>query len=201
VALLCSRAGRRREGAPRQPAPPERRSTIRLPPQPAGPFRWQPVAGVVPNAALGVRLPDAETLPVWTLPECETNVGWPWVQRATLAIQQGRADELRRIALEMDRAGLDAEAGLLNNYALLLERSRASRRRVLTEVTRMLQAATAHRRTTPVAAFEEPSHVAAVATTPAPPPATIHRASKDASTRPLIPMPTLPIEARRRAAR
>jgi hypothetical protein len=101
----------------------------------------------------------------------------------------------------MDRAGLDVEAGLLNNYALLLERSRTSRPRVLAEVTRMLQAATAHRRTAPVAALEGPIGAAAVAATPTPPPATIHRARKNAPTRPLIPMPTLPIDARRRAAR
>jgi hypothetical protein len=201
VAVLWSRARRRRGAAPRQSPPPERRSTLRPPPQPVDTFRWQPVAGVIPDAALGVRPPGAEMLPVWTVPEYAANVGLPWVQQAALAVHRGRADELRRIAVEMDRAGLDAEAGLLNNYALLLERSRASRPRVLTEVTRMLQAATAHRRTIPAAALDEPIGAPTMAATPAPPPATINRASQDASTRPLIPMPTLPIEARRRAAR
>jgi hypothetical protein len=135
------------------------------------------------------------------MPECEAPVGVPWVHRAALAVQRGRADELRCIAREMEGAGLDVEAGLLNNYALLLERSRASRPRVLTEVTRMLQAATAHRRSTPSAAPEAPIAAPAAAATLARPMATIDAVSKAGSSRPLIPMPMLPIEARRRAAR
>jgi hypothetical protein len=48
--------------------------------------------------------------------------------------------ELRRIASEMQRAGRDSEAGLLCNYAVLLERSKLSNNRIMAEVTRMLQA-------------------------------------------------------------
>jgi hypothetical protein len=109
-----------------------------------------------------------------------------------LAVHRGQSGELRRIAVEMDRAGLDTEAGLLNNYALLLERSHASRPRVLTEVTRMLQAAAAHRRTTPGTRLDGPRD--APAATPKPGAAT-------PAPRPLIPMPVSSIEARRRAAR
>jgi hypothetical protein len=111
-----------------------------------------------------------------------TGAGWPWAQRATLAIRLGRPAELRRIAEDMDRAGLDIEAGLLTNYALLLETSRASRPRVLAEVTRLLQAAAGHRRN-------------AVS------PRTSAAGARPESRRPRIPMPTLPAERRRRAGR
>jgi hypothetical protein len=65
----------------------------------------------------------------------------PWDVRAARAVTLGRSEELVRIAGEMDRDGWDSEAGLLRNYALLLERSSASRERVLAEVSRMLEAA------------------------------------------------------------
>jgi hypothetical protein len=61
--------------------------------------------------------------------------------QAARAIALGKTSELRQIADEMARDGWDSEAGLLRNYALLLERSTASRERVLAEVSRMLEAA------------------------------------------------------------
>jgi hypothetical protein len=68
-------------------------------------------------------------------------MGEPWEAQAARAITWGRTSELRQIADEMARDGWDSEAGLLRNYALLLERSTASRERVLAEVSRMLEAA------------------------------------------------------------
>jgi hypothetical protein len=73
-------------------------------------------------------------------------VASPWVNQAALAIHLGRPGELRRLAGEMERAGQDVEAGLLRNYAVLLERSTMSRKLVLAEVTRMLEAAAAARK-------------------------------------------------------
>lgn len=70
----------------------------------------------------------------------------PGVHRAAVAITLGRPAELRRLARDLQRAGQDTEAGLVENYALLLERVPVSRERVLTEVTRMLRAAAAERR-------------------------------------------------------
>jgi len=70
----------------------------------------------------------------------------PDMHRAALAITLGKPADLRGLAHDLQRAGQDAEAGLLENYALLLERSSVSRERVLAEVTRMLRAAAAERR-------------------------------------------------------
>ena len=58
--------------------------------------------------------------------------------RAVLPVRLGR---LRELARELAQCGREAEAGLLDNYALLLERPSVNRTRVLAEVTRMLQAA------------------------------------------------------------
>jgi hypothetical protein len=159
----------------------------------------------------------------WSVPARSTEMAAPWVQRAALAIHLVRPAALRRIAEEMERADLAIEAGLLKNYALLLERSSSSRDRVLAEVTRMLQAATAHRRILPhassrrgAASVHEPppsravSPQAAVPVLPswaAPPPRSTEsmpddsRAPPNASSRPLVPLPVLPVERRRRAAR
>lgn len=69
----------------------------------------------------------------------------PTVHRATLAITLGKPAELRLVARDLQRAGQDAESGLLENYALLLERSSTCRSRVLAEVTRMLRSSAAER--------------------------------------------------------
>lgn len=95
----------------------------------------------------------------------------PWVYRARQALRLGGPAELRRLAREMARAGWEAEAGLLDNYSLLLERSNTSRRRVLAEVARMLEAASVEREAAPGAAR-----------------------------RPLVPMPVVAIEGQRRVA-
>jgi hypothetical protein len=142
-----------------------------------------------------------------------------WVQRAALAVHLGQPAALRRIAEEMEWVGREIEAGLLKNYALLLERSKVSRGRVLTEVTRMLQAATGHRRSALTAAGGRSTTGAAAAEPdrrmpdrPAPAPAAPAHAQPaawqptaarvpDLSTRRIVPMPVLPIGARRRAAR
>jgi hypothetical protein len=60
--------------------------------------------------------------------------------RAAWAVTLGNTGELRCIASEMAGDGWDSEAGLLCNYALLLERTTASREQVLAEVSRMLEA-------------------------------------------------------------
>jgi hypothetical protein len=152
---------------------------------------------------------------VWAIPAYSTALPLPWIHRAEIAVRLGRADELRGIALEMQRAGQDIEAGLLENYALLLERSRSSRERILAEVTRMLRAATTHRQS---AAPERAavSHSAPIDVTSAPqarasfiPPPPVPRAeapveARDVPTeraRPVIPMPVLAIGEKRRASR
>jgi hypothetical protein len=70
----------------------------------------------------------------------------PAVHRAALAITLGKPAALRRLARDLERIGQDVEAGLLDNYAVLLERSNPDRNRLLAEVTRMLRAAAAERR-------------------------------------------------------
>jgi len=154
---------------------------------------------------------------VWSIPAYSTSLPLPWVHRAEIAVRLGRADELRGVAVEMQRAGQDIEAGLLENYALLLERSRSGRERILAEVTRMLRAATEHRRSAP----PEPTaadHAERIDSTGAPParapfipPPPVPRAAarvepRDVSTdaskaRPVIPMPVLAIGEKRRASR
>ena len=62
-------------------------------------------------------------------------------QRAARAVHRGQPGQLRELARELAQHGREAEAGLLQNYALLLERPGVNRARVLAEVTRMLQAA------------------------------------------------------------
>ncbi len=73
-------------------------------------------------------------------PPRPANVEPSYVNQAALAVHLGMPAELRRIASEMQRAGRDSEAGLLCNYAVLLERSKLSNNRIMAEVTRMLQA-------------------------------------------------------------
>jgi hypothetical protein len=65
-------------------------------------------------------------------------LGLPWVERASVAIHLRQSGELRRIARELDALDYPAAGALLDNYALLLERSHVSRNRVLAEVTRVL---------------------------------------------------------------
>lgn len=91
----------------------------------------------------------------------------PSVQRAALAARLGQPAELRRLALELASTGQEAEAGLLDNYALLLERSRVNRARVTAEVTRMLRAAAADRKST-----RRPSRSARAEVSPPPSPPT-----------------------------
>lgn len=73
--------------------------------------------------------------------------GVPWVNQVALAVHLDRPGELRRIAAEMRHAGDDIEAGLLDNYTLLLERA-TDRSRVSGELLRMLRAAAARRSST-----------------------------------------------------
>ncbi len=148
---------------------------------------------------------------VWAVPRYSTALPLPWVHRAEVAIRLGRADELRGVAAEMLRAGQDIEAGLLDNYALLLERSRSSRERVLAEVTRLLRAATVHRRGAPPEPRRAPSSPPVsvlegrASFIPPPPPAAPvepRRASSGApSERPVVPMPVLSIGEKRHASR
>jgi hypothetical protein len=93
------------------------------------------------------------------------------VYRAEQALERSGPAGLRRVAAEMSRAGLEVEAGLLDNYALLLERSSASHARVQHEVKRMLQAAAEERQAAPKVA-----------------------------PRPVMPMPAAVVDRRRRAA-
>jgi hypothetical protein len=88
------------------------------------------------------RLGRSERASAASLPR-PASVERSYVTQAALAIHLGMPAELRRIASEMQRAGRDSEAGLLCNYALLLERSKLSNNRIMAEVTRMLQAGAA----------------------------------------------------------
>jgi hypothetical protein len=141
-------------------APAAERSSLGPEPRRGLPAR----AGLSEPAA--ARVVSGQTMATAALPERSM----PWVYRARLALRLGGPVELRRLAVEMAHAGLEAEAGLLENYALLLERSNTSRPRVLAEVARMLEAASVHRQATP-----------------------------GTRRRPLVPMPIVPIEAQRRA--
>lgn len=151
---------------------------------------------------------------VWAVPRYSTTLPLPWVHRAEVAIRLGRAGDLRAIAAEMQRAGQDIEAGLLDNYALLLDRSRSSRERVLAEVTRMLRAATDHRRsatTAPASRRSAPSDPlgareerASFIPPPPPHPSSVEprRAPPGApGNRPVVPMPVLAVGEKRRASR
>jgi hypothetical protein len=134
----------------------------------------------------------------------------PGMHRAALAITLGKPAELRRLAHDLQRAGQDTEAGLLGNYALLLERSSVSRERILAEVTRMLRAAAAERRSArrdspaipwpPTAPWHD--SVSAAREGPAvddAAPAPRHVAGAQASS--VVPLPMLALGAGRRAAR
>jgi hypothetical protein len=142
----------------------------------------------------------------------------PAVHRAALAITLGKPNDLRRLARDLQRAGQDIEAGLLDNYALLLERSEnPNRDRLLAEVTRMLRAAAAERRsarrttpaiawppTAPLGAAEEaarageaPPRAAVVAPSP-PAPADALRSHESNA---VVMLPQVTLGARRRASR
>jgi hypothetical protein len=150
LAFAWARARRRRSSADVEPepmpqAPPLRTEPI-LPPRPF----------TRPDAATGAPKPASPpiartvTMPAWASLAASTDVAAHWLERADQAAHMGRPWALRRIAAEMERAGRDVEAGLLNNYALLLEHSKGSRARVRAEVTRMLQAAMGQRRSVPL---------------------------------------------------
>jgi hypothetical protein len=158
---------------------------------------------------------------------CSIELPLPAVQRAALAITLGKPNDLRRLARDLQRAGQDIEAGLLENYALLLERTHADRERLLAEVTRMLRAAAAERRSarraTPAIAWpptasgggkvpgQEPSAAmtegarASGAPDPAAAPAAAPTAAADAararSPDAAVLRPLLEVGARRRASR
>lgn len=105
-------------------------------------------AAVGPSGSTDRDSPPAVNPAVWNVPEYSVELPLPGVHRAALAISLGQPAELRRLALDLEQAGREAEAGLLGNYALLLERSNVSRERVMAEVARMLRAAVAERRST-----------------------------------------------------
>jgi hypothetical protein len=150
VAFLLWQAQRRQRRAALAPG-----SLIRPPPA-AGGSMLEPLAPLksAPAPELGSSMfretgadpDDVELADVWDIPSYG-GVTLTRAHRAAMAVHHGRPSELRRIALEMHSEGQDSEAGLLNNYALLLERSSHSRARVLAEVTRMLHEASAERRT------------------------------------------------------
>jgi hypothetical protein len=142
----------------------ERGAHVQQPP-PGGPPEPLP-SGAAPRQKTNL----AVVAPLWRLPAYLPDPARPWVYRAQQALHLGGPAELRRLAAEMRRAELDSESGLLDNYALLLERSSASRARVVAEVVRMLEAAADHR-----------------------------DAGPHTPQRPHVPMPAVPVESRRRA--
>jgi hypothetical protein len=150
LALAWARARRQRPGASPKPEPtssgPQRRVVAALPPGRAL-ASSDASAAVKPAIA---RVAPTITMPTWADLSGSPDVASRWMERADQAIALGRPWALRHIAGEMERAGREAEAGLLNNYALLLERSRGSRARVRAEVSRMLQAALGRRRSFPM---------------------------------------------------
>jgi hypothetical protein len=112
----------------------------------------------------------------------------PWNVRVAQAITLGSTGELRCIADEMARDGWDSEAGLLRNYALLMERSSASRERVLAEVGRMLEAA-GRLRARPAPPKNKPGMTGAASADPAPPSAQ----AESCVDAPIQPLPMLSI--------
>jgi hypothetical protein len=136
----------------------------------------------------------------------------PAVHRAALAIRLGKPAALRRLARDLQRIGQDIEAGLLENYALLLERSNPDRDRLLAEVTRMLRAAAAERRsarrTAPAIPWPPSGLPTPDDTAPGPAPATRTTALQSAAdtertheSRAVVPLPPVTVDARRRASR
>jgi hypothetical protein len=111
--------------------------------------RTEPARSPLPSAAPAAKrraAPAPRARCVTRSAPCSIELPLPAVQRAALAITLGKPSDLRRLARDLQRAGQDIEAGLLENYALLLERTNVSRDRLLAEVTRMLRAAVAERR-------------------------------------------------------
>jgi hypothetical protein len=136
----------------------------------------------------------------------------PAVHRAALAISLGKPAALRRLARDLQRIGQDIEAGLLENYAVLLERSNPDRNRLLAEVTRMLRAAAAERRsarrTSPAIPWPPTGRPALDSTAPGPAlstPTTAPRSEADTEgaheSRAVVPLPLVTVDARRRASR
>jgi hypothetical protein len=136
----------------------------------------------------------------------------PAVHRAALAISLGKPAALRRLARDLQRIGQDIEAGLLQNYALLLERSNPDRNRLLAEVTRMLRAAAAERRnarrTTPAIPWPPSGLPTPDGTAPGPAPARRTTAPQSAAdtestheSTAVVPLPLVTVDARRRASR
>jgi hypothetical protein len=196
VAFLMWQAQRRAKATAaegtliRPPPPADVEQAFRVPPASAPPDLGRPIFRELEPESDDVATNDVLSVPAYS------GLALTELQRAAVAIQLGQPSDLRRIALEMELAGQDIEAGLLNNYALLLERSRNSRPRVLAEVTRMLQAALAtrreaHRERPPSAVSSEPG-----AEPNAPRLAGESVASPQA---PLVPMPVLAVGEKRRA--
>jgi hypothetical protein len=132
----------------------------------------------------------------------------PAVHRAALAINLGKPAALRRLARDLQRIGQDIEAGLLENYAVLLERSNPDRRRLLAEVTRMLRAAAAERRSARRTSPAIPWPPTLGSTAPEPAPLTRTTAPPSAAdtertqeSKAIVPLPLVTVDARRRAAR
>ncbi|HWO12459.1 MAG TPA: hypothetical protein VNN80_23340 [Polyangiaceae bacterium] len=164
-----------------------------------------PRAGALARRVL---LPPApfELASSWGVPH-PAAPGLPWVERASVAIHLRQPGELRRIARELEAADYPVAAGLIDNYALLLERSRASLSRVLAEVRRLLVAALMAPRATRTLhgrvelerdQARTPGFTprAGSAGTPAPRPA-----AGPSRAPPLVPMPLPELGDRRRASR
>jgi hypothetical protein len=136
----------------------------------------------------------------------------PAVHRAALAINLGKPAALRGLARDLQRIGQDIEAGLLENYAVLLERCNPDRNRLLAEVTRMLRAAAAERtrarRTSPAIPWPPTGLPALGGTAPGPALSTLTTAPRSAAdtertheSRAIVPLPLVTGGARRRASR
>jgi hypothetical protein len=196
VAFLLWQAQRRHRrpagalGAKAAPQSPGPDSLIRPPPNAGDMFR-----------ETGADRDDLALAEAWSVPSYP-GVTLTGAYRAAMAVHLGRPSELRRIAIEMRSEGKDSEAGLLNNYALLLERSSSSRARVVGEVMRMLQAASAERNSAAaeslVAQRARPARGGSE-TQPGGPPVAPAREGDASDDVPLVPMPVLPIGEKRRA--
>ena len=170
--------------------------------------------GALENAALDSKRdePAAADCFVCKIAPYSIELPLPAVHRAALAITLGKPAALRRLARDLQRIGQDIEAGLLENYALLLERGNPDRNRLLAEVTRMLRAAAAERRstrrTTPVIPWPPTGLPTPDGTAPGPAPSTQTAAAPSAAdtettheSRAVVVLPLVTVDARRRASR
>lgn len=227
VALLLIAAHRSRRASAAGPRPtrvpmprgPDRPSAKPSPPR--APDAEAPSANVEPHRAslanaAGDAKRDAPRAPadhfVCRIEPYSIELPLPAVHRAALAIRLGKPAALRRLARDLQRIGQDIEAGLLENYALLLERSNPDRDRLLAEVTRMLRAAAAERRsvrrTSPAIPWPPTGQPALDGTAPGPDPSTPTTAPPSAAdaertheSRAVVSLPLVTVGARRRASR